>query len=51
MGEFINAQKEATSFDLRYTSTMKPLGKDWRACSEVLSRRDFAVLMSMAWGS
>ncbi len=49
MDEFINARKEATGFDLRYTSTMEPPEKDWRDCSEVLSRRDFALLMSAAW--
>ena len=49
MDEFINAQKEATGFDLRYTGTMEPPEKDWRDCSEVLSRRDFAVLMTTAW--
>jgi hypothetical protein len=49
MDEFINAQKEATGFDLRYTGTMAPPDKDWRDCSEVLSRRDFAVLMTTAW--
>lgn len=49
MDEYINAQKEATGFDLRYTSTMEPPEKDWRDCSEVLSRRDFAGLMSSAW--
>lgn len=51
MDEFINAQKEATGFDLRYTSTMQPPEKEWRNCSEVLSRRDFAILMSIAWGN
>lgn len=49
MDEFINAQREATGFDLRYTGTMDPPEKDWRDCSEVLSRRDFTVLMTTAW--
>ncbi len=49
MDEYINAQKEATGFDLRYTSTMEPSEKDWRDCSEVLSRRDLAGLMSKGW--
>ncbi|WP_419642550.1 helicase-related protein, partial [Thiolapillus sp.] len=49
MDEYINAQKEATGFDLRYTSTMAPSEKDWRDCSEVLSRRDFLELMSNGW--
>jgi SNF2 family DNA or RNA helicase len=50
MDEYINAQKEATGFDLRYTTTMELTEKDWRDCSEVLSRRDFVELMSTAWG-
>ena len=50
MDEYINAQEEATGFDLRYTTTMEPTEKDWRDCSEVLSRRDFAELMSAGWG-
>ncbi|MCY4358196.1 MAG: SNF2-related protein [Gammaproteobacteria bacterium] len=49
MDEYINAQKEATGFDLRYTQTMAPSQKDWRDCAEVLSRRDFAELMSSGW--
>src|SRR5262249_13528708 len=50
MDEYINAQKEATGFDLRYTSTMEPPEKDWRDCTEVLSRQDFVQLMSAGWG-
>jgi superfamily II DNA/RNA helicase len=49
MDEYINAKKQATGFDLRYTTTMEPTGKDWRDCSEVLSRRDFFELMSEGW--
>jgi superfamily II DNA/RNA helicase len=49
MDEYIDARREATGFDLRYTSTMEPPDKDWRDCTEVLSRRDFAVLMTTAW--
>jgi SNF2 family DNA or RNA helicase len=50
LDEFINAQKTATGFDLRYTGTMMPPDKDWREFTEVLSRRDLATLMSAAWG-
>lgn len=50
LDEYINAQRTATGFDLRYTGTMAPPEKDWRDCSEVLSRRDFATLMSAGWG-
>ena len=49
MDEYINAQKEATGFDLRYQATAEPSEKDWRDCSEVLSRRDFAALMRAGW--
>ena len=49
MDEYISAQKEATGFDLRYTTTTAPSEKDWRDCSEVLSRRDFVQIMSTGW--
>jgi len=49
LDEFINAQKTATGFDLRYTGTMVPPEKDWREFTTVLSRRDLATLMSAAW--
>ena len=44
MDEYIHAQKEATGFDLRYRSSMEPPKKDWRECTDVLSRRDFREL-------
>ena len=50
LDEYINAQKTATGFDLRYTGTMMPPEKDWREFTEVLSRRDLVTLMSAAWG-
>lgn len=50
MDEYINAQREANGFDLRYTETMAPSEKDWRDCSNVLSRRDFTELMMSGWG-
>ena len=49
MDEYINAQREAAGFDLRYKATAKPSDKDWRDCTEVLSRRDFAQLMRTRW--
>lgn len=49
LDEYIDAQKTATGFDLRYTATMTPPDKDWRDCTEVLSRRNFSVLLSTAW--
>ena len=51
MDEYINAQKDATGFDLRYTTTTDTSEKDWRTYSEVLSRRDFVKLMSNGWSS
>ncbi|WP_226974939.1 helicase-related protein [Yersinia pseudotuberculosis] len=50
MDEYIDAQKQANGFDLRYTETMSPSDKDWRDCSNVLSRRDFTELMMSGWG-
>jgi superfamily II DNA/RNA helicase len=49
LDEYINAQKTATGFDLRYTSTVIPPEKDWREFTTVLSRRDLATLMRAAW--
>ena len=49
MDDYINAQREATGFDLRYKATAEPSDKDWRDCTEVLSRRDFAQLMRTGW--
>ena len=49
LDEYINAQKKATGFDLRYTGTMMPPDKDWREFTEVLSRRDLTDLMSSSW--
>ena len=49
MDEYINAQKEATGFDLRYQGASAPSGDDWRDCAAVLSRRDFIELMSRHW--
>ena len=49
MDEYIDARKQANGFDLRYTSTMEPSEKDWRDCSDVLSRRDFSELMTSGW--
>jgi len=49
MDEYIDAQKKATGFDLRYTATMQPSRSDWRACSEVLSREDLSRLLRAGW--
>jgi len=50
LDEYINAQKTATGFDLRYTGTMMPPEKDWRDFTAVLSQRDIATFMSAGWG-
>lgn len=50
LDQYIDAQRNATGFDLRYTGTMTPPEKDWRECAIVLARRDLATLMSTAWG-
>lgn len=49
MDDYIDAQKEANGFDLRYNTSMSPSEKDWRDCSDVLSRRDFTELMTNGW--
>jgi hypothetical protein len=49
MDEYINTQQKATGFDLRYNSTAEPSNRDWRKCTEVLSRRDFAQLKRNGW--
>jgi len=51
MDEYINAQKQANGFDLRYNTSSGSSDKDWRDCSSVLSRNDFDKLMSKGWGS
>ncbi len=49
MDQYIDAQQAANGFDLRYNTSLKPSDKDWRDCSQVLSRRDFVSLMSESW--
>jgi len=46
---FINAQRQATGFDIRYNTTIKPSDADWRDCVRVLSRQDFNDLMRQGW--
>jgi len=45
MDQYIDAQKRATGFDLRYNTHLSASDKDWRDCSNVLSQRDFGTLM------
>ena len=49
MDEYVDARRDATGFDLRYKATAQPSDQDWRDCTEVLSRRDFAKLMRKGW--
>jgi superfamily II DNA/RNA helicase len=49
MDQYIDAQKRATGFDLRYNAYLAASDKDWRDCSEVLSQRDFGTLMRESW--
>lgn len=49
MDEYINAQRTATGFDLRYNTTLIPSENDWRDCSKVLSQHDFETLMRKGW--
>jgi hypothetical protein len=49
MDEHIDAQKEATGFDLRYNTMLRPPDQDWRDCFEVLSRQDFGTIMRKGW--
>ena len=49
MDGYIDAQCEATGFDLRYRTSAEPSEKDWRECTEVLSRREFSQLMRTGW--
>jgi hypothetical protein len=49
MDEYINAQEQATGFDLRYNTTIIPDDRDWRDTASVLSRRDLTELMGRGW--
>jgi len=49
MDEYIDTQRTATGFDLRYNATLRPTKNDWRDCSKVLSQRDFETLMRQGW--
>jgi superfamily II DNA/RNA helicase len=49
MDQYIDAQKRATGFDLRYNAHLSASDKDWRDCSDVLSQRDFGMLMREGW--
>ena len=51
LDQYIDAQKEANGFDLRYNATLRPTDNDWRNCSQVLSQRDFGTLMREGWNA
>jgi hypothetical protein len=49
MEQFIEAQKKANGFDLRYNESLEPSSKTWSLCSDVLSRRDLKDIMQGKW--
>lgn len=49
MDQFIEAQKKANGFDLRYNESLEPDSQTWSLCSEVLSRRDLKEIMQGKW--
>lgn len=49
MEQYIEVQKSATGFDLRYKTNLIASDSDWRDCSNVLSQRDFETLMREGW--
>lgn len=51
LDKFIDAQKRATGFELRYRQTNDKPDRNWHDCFEVLSRRDFNQLMRSGWNT
>jgi hypothetical protein len=49
MDQFINAQKKANGFDMRYNDSLEPDTSTWELCSDVLSRRDLKDIMQSKW--
>lgn len=49
MDKFINAQKQATGFDVRYNDSFSPDEKIWSLCSDVLSSQDLNDIMRQKW--
>lgn len=49
MDEYIEAQRQANGFDIRYDKSMQPPEKDWREFTDVLPQRDVTDLMSKPW--
>jgi len=49
MDEYIDAQRQATGFELRYNDTLDADAEGWRNCSDVLSRQNFQELMREGW--
>lgn len=49
MEQYIEAQKTANGFDLRYRSHLTATDSDWRDCANVLAQRNFEDLMREGW--
>jgi superfamily II DNA/RNA helicase len=49
LSEYIDKQRRATAFELRYSDTIDPPDEPWERCSQVLSRRDIAEHLSRGW--
>lgn len=49
LSEYIDKQRRATAFELRYSDTIDPPDEPWERCSQVLSRRDVAEHLSRGW--
>lgn len=49
ISEFIEKQKRANAFDIRYSDTVDPTGEPWEKCSQVLSRKDVVERLSRGW--
>lgn len=49
LSEFIDKQRRATAFELRYSDTIDPPDEPWERCAHVLSRRDVAEHLSRGW--
>lgn len=47
--QFTQKKRQANAFDLRYASTIQPIGPGWELCETVLSRRDIIEKLSEGW--
>jgi ERCC4-related helicase len=49
MSEYIESRKHVNAFELRYGSSIWPVGDRWEICSKVLARRDIIEKLSQPW--